>query len=79
MEALDDLNARTLRTTMLLSYLGMPGVSVPRGDGRTEGFGMLVSSTWGQDDRVLQAAELIDDAANTAGSNGTHAPGVVAR
>lgn len=58
--AFDEVNARTLRTTMLLSYLGMPGVSVPRGAGRRVGFGLLVSSTWGQDDRVLDAAALID-------------------
>jgi aspartyl-tRNA(Asn)/glutamyl-tRNA(Gln) amidotransferase subunit A len=59
--AFDEVNARTLRTTMLLSYLGMPGISVPRGAGRRAGFGLLVSSTWGQDDRVLDAAEMIDD------------------
>ncbi|UUZ59933.1 amidase family protein [Nocardioides sp. B-3] len=31
--AYDALNARTLRTTMLLSYLGMPGVNLPLTDG----------------------------------------------
>jgi aspartyl-tRNA(Asn)/glutamyl-tRNA(Gln) amidotransferase subunit A len=60
--AFNDINARTLRTTMLLSYLGMPGVSVPRGTGRTEGLGMLVSAPWGQDDRAVEAADILSDA-----------------
>jgi aspartyl-tRNA(Asn)/glutamyl-tRNA(Gln) amidotransferase subunit A len=57
--AFNDINARTLRTTMLLSYLGMPGVSVPRGTGGTEGLGMLVSAPWGQDARVVDAAAVL--------------------
>ena len=57
--AFDDLNASTLRTTMLLSYLGMPGVSVPQGAGRGLGLGLLVSAAWGEDDRVLDAASTI--------------------
>ena len=60
--AFDELNARTLRTTMLLSYLGMPGVSIPRGAGRTRGLGLLVSGSPGDDERVLVAAQALDDA-----------------
>ena len=59
--AFDELYARTLRTTMLLSYLGMPGVSVPRGAGRTRGLGLLVSGLPGDDERVLLAAQAVDD------------------
>jgi aspartyl-tRNA(Asn)/glutamyl-tRNA(Gln) amidotransferase subunit A len=58
--AFDRVNARTLRTTLLLSYLGMPGVSLPLGVGRVQGLGMLVSSAWAGDDRVLRAATLVD-------------------
>lgn len=60
--AFDEINAQTLRTTMLLSYLGMPGVSVPCGAGRSLGLGLLVSAAWGEDDRALDAAVAIDDA-----------------
>jgi len=60
--AFDHLNARTLRTTMLLSYLGMPGVSIPQGVGRSLGLGLLVSAAWGEDDRVLDAAAAIEGA-----------------
>ena len=71
-KAFDDLNARTLRTTMLLSYLGMPGVSLPRGAGRNQGLGLLVSGTAGDDASVLDAAEAIDDVDSGVGvSTGT--------
>ena len=60
-DAFDRWNARILRTTMLLSYLGMPGVSVPRGDGRRRGFGLLVSAPAGHDPTVIRAAQLLDD------------------
>jgi aspartyl-tRNA(Asn)/glutamyl-tRNA(Gln) amidotransferase subunit A len=60
--AFDDLNASTLRTTMLLSYLGMPGVSLPLGEGRTTGLGLLVSAGWGQDGRVVDAAAAVESA-----------------
>ena len=56
----DRLNASTLRTTMLLSYLGMPGVSFPAGAGRALGFGMLISGPPGSDGRVLSAASVIE-------------------
>jgi aspartyl-tRNA(Asn)/glutamyl-tRNA(Gln) amidotransferase subunit A len=59
--AFDRLNASSLRTTMLLSYLGMPGVSLPCGSGRTSGFGLLVSAPHGADERVLQGALAVDD------------------
>lgn len=62
----DDLNARTLRTTMVLSYLGMPGVSVPSGIGRSLGLGLLVSGPWGDDERVLDAAAAVESADPTA-------------
>ncbi|GGR40422.1 hypothetical protein GCM10010197_01740 [Nocardioides luteus] len=61
-DVFDRWNARILRTTMLLSYLGMPGVSVPRGDGRRRGLGLLVSAPDGHDRAVIRAAQLIDDA-----------------
>lgn len=60
-EAFDWWNARILRTTMLLSYLGMPGVSVPRGDGRQRGLGLLVSAPRGHDHSAIRAAQLLDD------------------
>ncbi|NYI77574.1 aspartyl-tRNA(Asn)/glutamyl-tRNA(Gln) amidotransferase subunit A [Nocardioides panzhihuensis] len=60
-DAFDWWNARILRTTMLLSYLGMPGVSVPRGDGRRRGLGLLVSAPSGHDHSVIRAAQLLDD------------------
>lgn len=59
--AFDRWNARILRTTMLLSYLGMPGVSVPRGSGRRRGLGLLVSAPDGHDHDVIRAARLLDD------------------
>ena len=46
-DAFDRLNASTLATTMLLSYLGMPGVSLPSGRGRSAGYGLLVSGPRG--------------------------------
>ncbi|MBG6095834.1 amidase family protein [Nocardioides luteus] len=60
-DAFDRWNARILRTTMLLSYLGMPGVSVPRGSGRRRGLGFLVSAPAGHDHDVIRAARLLDD------------------
>ncbi|NYJ03332.1 aspartyl-tRNA(Asn)/glutamyl-tRNA(Gln) amidotransferase subunit A [Nocardioides thalensis] len=60
-EAFDRWNARILRTTVLLSYLGMPGVSVPRGTGRQLGLGLLVSAPVGHDHAAVRAAQLLDD------------------
>lgn len=56
----DLVNARTLRTTMLLSYLGMPGVSLPLGDGHHQGIGLLISAPWGMDEQALRTAAEID-------------------
>jgi aspartyl-tRNA(Asn)/glutamyl-tRNA(Gln) amidotransferase subunit A len=60
--AFDALNARTLRTTMLLSYLGMPGVSLPLSDGGPQGIGLLVSTTHGRDLPLLDVAHRIEAA-----------------
>ena len=60
-DAFDRINASTLRTTMLLSYLGMPGVSLPCGAGRSAGYGLLVSGPRGGDAGVLRAASVLDD------------------
>lgn len=60
--AYDALNARTLRTTMLLSYLGMPGVSLPLSDGGPQGMGLLVSTTDGLDLPLLDIAHRIEQA-----------------
>ena len=59
-DAFDRLNASTLETTMLLSYLGMPGVSLPSGRGRSAGYGLLVSGPRGSDGQVLHAASVIE-------------------
>jgi aspartyl-tRNA(Asn)/glutamyl-tRNA(Gln) amidotransferase subunit A len=59
-EAFDRLNATTLATTMVLSYLGMPGVSLPSGRGREAGYGLLVSGPRGTDGQVLHAASVIE-------------------
>ena len=60
-DAFDRINASTLRTTMLLSYLGLPGVSLPCGAGRSAGYGLLVSGPRGGDAGVLRAASVLDD------------------
>jgi aspartyl-tRNA(Asn)/glutamyl-tRNA(Gln) amidotransferase subunit A len=62
--ASDDLydarNASTLRTTMVLSYLGMCGISLPlRGPDRRSTVGLLASLPDGQDDRLLTVAGQI--------------------
>jgi aspartyl-tRNA(Asn)/glutamyl-tRNA(Gln) amidotransferase subunit A len=59
-EAFDRLNAATLATTMVLSYLGMPGVSLPGGRGQQVGYGLLVSGPRGSDGQVLRAASVIE-------------------
>ncbi|HEY9409984.1 MAG TPA: amidase family protein [Jiangellaceae bacterium] len=64
-DVFDQWNARILRTTMLLSYLGMPGVSVPRGLGRQHGLGLLVSAPSGYDHAAIRAAQLLDDRPRT--------------
>ena len=66
LEASDDLfvstNLLALRNTMLGSYLGTPGVSLPIGsdlDGRP--VGALLSAPFGDDDRVLCAARALEE------------------
>ncbi len=60
--AFDRLNESTLRTTMLLSYLGMPGVSLPLGTGRVAGLGLLISGPLRSDGQVLRAASVVERA-----------------
>jgi aspartyl-tRNA(Asn)/glutamyl-tRNA(Gln) amidotransferase subunit A len=50
-------NRRALRTTMLLSYFGLPGVALPHGSlpGGLRG-SVLLSTPDGDDDRLLAAA-----------------------
>ena len=53
-------NRRALRTTMLLSYFGLPGVALPHGtlpDGLRGS--ILLSTTPGDDDRLLAAATAV--------------------
>jgi aspartyl-tRNA(Asn)/glutamyl-tRNA(Gln) amidotransferase subunit A len=59
-ELYDARNASTLRTTMVLSYLGMCGISLPlRGrDGRST-VGLMASLPHGEDDRLLAVAGQI--------------------
>jgi aspartyl-tRNA(Asn)/glutamyl-tRNA(Gln) amidotransferase subunit A len=62
--ASDDLydarNASTLRTTMVLSYLGMCGISLPlRGPDPGSAVGLLASLPDGQDSRLLAVAGQI--------------------
>jgi aspartyl-tRNA(Asn)/glutamyl-tRNA(Gln) amidotransferase subunit A len=53
--AYDAANASTLRTTMVLSYLGACGVSLP-----APGAGMLVSAPEGEDTTALATAQLVE-------------------
>jgi len=64
-EASDELFAKTnllaLRNTMLGNYLGTPGVSLPIGTNNARApIGALVSAPFGQDDRVLAAARVVE-------------------
>lgn len=65
LEASDELfietNLRALRNTMLGSYLGTPGVSLPIGRGRDDlPVGALISAPKWNDDRVLSAAGAVE-------------------
>ncbi|WP_431896712.1 amidase family protein [Nonomuraea sp. bgisy101] len=61
-ERLYDLaNRRSLRTTMLLSYLGMPGVTLPIGTPRTGAVGLLLSAPSARDSRLLASAARIEN------------------
>jgi aspartyl-tRNA(Asn)/glutamyl-tRNA(Gln) amidotransferase subunit A len=58
LDLMESTNRRTLRTTTLLSYLGMPGVALPHGrlpHGDLLG-SVLLSVPDGEDDRLLAAA-----------------------
>jgi aspartyl-tRNA(Asn)/glutamyl-tRNA(Gln) amidotransferase subunit A len=58
----DARNASTLRTTMVLSYLGMCGVSLPlRGPDRRSTVGLLLSLPEGHDDGLLTVARRVAD------------------
>lgn len=66
-ELYDATNATTLRTTMLLSYLGLCGVSLPiRAEDGTASVGMLASLPDMQDDDLLQTAMFMEKALRTA-------------
>jgi aspartyl-tRNA(Asn)/glutamyl-tRNA(Gln) amidotransferase subunit A len=67
LEADDDrfvaVNLRTLRSTMLGSYLDMPGITIPIGhDEQGLPVGLLLSAPAGQDDRLLAAALAVEAA-----------------
>lgn len=69
LEADDDLfvevNSRTLRSTMLASYLGMPGVALPTGrDTLGLPTSLLLSLPPGADDRLLSSATTIEHILN---------------
>lgn len=59
-ERYDASNASTLRTTMVLSYLGMCSISLPLAgpDGRST-VGLMASRPHGEDERLLDIAERI--------------------
>lgn len=64
--ASDDLydarNASTLRTTMVLSYLGMCSISLPlRGSDGGSTVGLMASLPHGEDDRLLAVADAITE------------------
>ena len=56
----DTRNASTLRTTMVLSYLGMCSISLPLAgpDGRST-VGLMASLPHGEDDRLLVIADQV--------------------
>lgn len=59
--AFDTHNTRTLMTTMLLSNLGMPGISLPLNSGGHGGVGLLVSGAPLHDPQVVGAARLLEE------------------
>jgi aspartyl-tRNA(Asn)/glutamyl-tRNA(Gln) amidotransferase subunit A len=55
------VNRRTLRSTMLASYLDLPGIALPAGrDDEQQPISILVSAPPGHDDRLLAAALTIE-------------------
>lgn len=65
--AYDAANASTLRTTMVLSYLGACGVTLP-----VPGAGILVSAPEGDDATVLATAQLFEPQPPVSGITGVH-------
>lgn len=65
--AYDAANADTLRTTMVLSYLGTCGVSLP-----VPGAGILLSAPEGDDASLLHTAEIVHSVLKT-----TEEPGMI--
>lgn len=61
------LNARVLGTTMLTSYLDMPGMSLPMRPVRGMPAGLLLSAPTGDDHRVLAAAACLERPLLTGG------------
>jgi aspartyl-tRNA(Asn)/glutamyl-tRNA(Gln) amidotransferase subunit A len=60
LDVMEAVNARVLRTTMLLSYFGLPGVALPHGalPGGLRG-SVLLSTTDGDDERLLAVAASV--------------------
>lgn len=60
LDVMESVNARVLRSTMLLSYFGLPGVALPHGDlpGGLRG-SVLLSAPAGEDDRLLAVADAV--------------------
>ncbi|MEU5282312.1 amidase family protein [Streptomyces asoensis] len=58
-EMYDQVNRRSLRTTMLLSYLGMPGISFPIGPPDEDSVGLLASAPVNEDGRLLTVADSL--------------------
>lgn len=56
-----EVNRRTLRSTMLASYLDLPGIALPAGrDEDGQPVSVLLSAPPGQDDRLIAAALTIE-------------------
>jgi aspartyl-tRNA(Asn)/glutamyl-tRNA(Gln) amidotransferase subunit A len=62
LDTMTAVNSRTLRSTMLLSYFGLPGVALPHGTlpGNLRG-SILLSTPAGHDDRLLAAAAILEE------------------
>jgi aspartyl-tRNA(Asn)/glutamyl-tRNA(Gln) amidotransferase subunit A len=60
LDLMESANRRALRTTLLLSYFGLPGVALPHGTlpGGLRG-SLLISTPAGDDDRLLTAATAL--------------------
>jgi aspartyl-tRNA(Asn)/glutamyl-tRNA(Gln) amidotransferase subunit A len=61
LDLMEATNRRVLRTTMLLSYLGLPGVALPHGHLPHAGLrgSVLLSVPSGEDDRLLATATAV--------------------